>query len=48
MAAKYTSENGLIFPVDILRRFNVNTTSYDIVPRRIDVETTLSVEVKWF
>ena len=28
------------FPVDTRRCFNVDTTSYDIVQRRIDVETT--------
>ena len=27
------------FPVDTRRRFNVDTTSYDVVRRRIDVET---------
>ena len=27
-------------PVDTRRRFNANTTSYDVVRRRIDVETT--------
>ena len=30
----------MYFPVDTRRRFNVDTTSYDIVRRRIDVETT--------
>ena len=28
-----------IFPLDTRRRFNVDTTSYDVVLRRIDVET---------
>ena len=32
-----------LFPVDTRRRFNVNTTSYDVVRRRIDVETTCCV-----
>ena len=35
--------NSVHFPVDKRRRFNVDTTSYDIVRRRIDVETTLCV-----
>ena len=30
----------MYFPVDTRRRFNVDTTSYDSVRRRIDVETT--------
>ena len=30
-------------PVDTRRRFNVDTTPYDIVRLRIDVETTLCV-----
>ena len=31
------------FPVDTRRRFNVDTTPYDVVRRRIDVETTSCV-----
>ena len=31
------------FPVDTRRRFNINTTPYNIVRRRIDVETMSSV-----
>ena len=31
------------FPVDTRRRFNVDTTSYDVVRHRIDVETTSCV-----
>ena len=32
-----------LLPVDTRRRFNVDTTSYDIVRRRIDVENTSCV-----
>ena len=32
-----------MFPVDTRRHFNVDTTSHDIVRRRIDVETTSCV-----
>ena len=36
------------YPVDTRRRFNVSTTWYDVVRRRIDVETTLYVnKVIW-
>ena len=31
------------YPVDTRRRFNVDATSYDVVRRRIDVETTSCV-----
>ena len=32
-----------LIPVDTLLRFNIDTTSYDVVYRRIDVETTSRV-----
>ena len=34
-------------PVDTRRRFNVDTTSYDVVQHRIDIETTSCVYWDW-
>ena len=35
-------------PVDTRRRFNIDTTSYDVVQRRIDFETTCVYgEINW-
>ena len=34
---------GLVNPVETQRHFNVNTMSYDVVRRRIDVEMTSCV-----
>ena len=31
----------ILVPVETRRRFNVNVVSYDILRRRVDVETTL-------